>query len=407
MVTADGPGRRRKAGTRLWWRVHQWAGLQASLFLTFVFLTGTLAVFSHEIDWALRPAMWVNPSEVSPPASWGDVAAAVAAHDPQAEVISLNAPLHPAAAIDALIRSEGEAPRHVYVHPGTAEILGEGDWAGVQRFLRNTHRHLMIDVKYGVSIVSVSALLLLVSLVTSFAVYKQWWHGFFRWPRGRTLRALIGDVHRFIGLWSIWFIAVFILTGLWYLVEVWGGNAPIPPRPERAAASALPAPTTQGAALDRGLALARDALPGFRVASIIAPDPDFPVFAVQGHTGRAILVRPRVDAVWIDAATGDLIGGIDPRTLTLHQRISEAADPLHFGTFGGYWTKTIWFLFGAALTAMAATGVVIHALRIARSETGKPGKARVLGAAWRAMGRTRWIALALCLLPLLLAPFVL
>ncbi len=387
--------------------MHQWAGLQASLFLTFVFLTGTLAVFSHEIDWALRPAMWVDPSTVSPPARWGDVAAAVAAHDPQAEVISLNAPIHAAAAIDALIKSEGEMPRHVYVHPGTAEVLGEGDWAGLQRFLRNTHRHLMIDVKYGVSIVSVAAMLLLVSLVTSFAVYKHWWRGFFRWPRGRTLRALIGDVHRFIGLWSIWFIAVFIVTGLWYLVEVWGGDAPIPPRPEPAVASVLPAPATQGAALDRGLALTQAALPGFRVASILAPDPDFPAFAVQGYTGRAMLVRPRVDAVWIDARTGNLIGGIDPRTLSLHQRISEAADPLHFGTFGGYWTKTVWFLFGAALTAMAVTGVVIYALRIARSETGKPGRAGVLAAGWRGMGRARWIALALCLLPLVLAPFVL
>lgn len=246
MVTVAAAAGRRKKGARLWWQVHQWAGLQASLFLAFVFLTGTLAVFSYEIDWLLRPVMWVNPSEVVRPVSWGTVSAAVSAHDPQAEVLSLNSPLHPAAAIDALIQSEGEKPRHVYVHPGTGEVLGEGAWAGVQRFLRNTHRHLMIDVTYGVSIVSLASLLLLVSLVTSFIVYKNWWRGFFRWPRGRTLRALVGDLHRFVGIWSIWFISIFIVTGPWYLVEVWGGDAPIPARPGLGTAAPLPPPRLTG-----------------------------------------------------------------------------------------------------------------------------------------------------------------
>jgi uncharacterized iron-regulated membrane protein len=407
MVTVAAAAGRRKKGSRLWWQVHQWAGLQASLFLAFVFLTGTLAVFSYEIDWLLRPVMWVNPSEVVLPASWGDVAAAVAAHDPEAEVLSLSVPLHPAAAIDALIQSDGEKPRHVYVHPGTGAVLGEGDWAGVQRFMRNTHRHLMIDVTYGVSVVSLAAILLLVSLVTSFAVYKNWWRGFFRWPRGRTLRALVGDLHRFVGIWSIWFISIFIVTGLWYLVEVWGGDAPIPARPGLETAAPLPPPQSAAAALDRGIALIEARQPGFRIASILAPRDEFPAFTVQGESGRAILIRPRVDAFWIDARTGEILGEIDPRRLSAHQRISEAADPLHFGTFGGYWTKTIWFLFGAGLTAMAVTGVMIYALRIARGREGAPSAGEYLRLAWRSMGRARWIALGLCLLPCVLALFVL
>ncbi|MFN7164813.1 MAG: PepSY-associated TM helix domain-containing protein, partial [Hyphomonas sp.] len=327
--------------------------------------------------------------------------------DPQAEIIGLYAQIHPAAAIDVVARTNSKLPHHVYVHPGTAEILGEGSWAGVQRFLRNTHRHLMLPVTYGVTIVSLAAMLLLVSLVTSFAVYKNWWRGFFRWPRGRTLRAVIGDAHRFIGLWSIWFIALFIVTGLWYLVEVWGGNAPISPRPEIAAIDSLPEAAAMAAALDAGLADIQRDYPGYRVESVSWPSPKFPAFMVHGQSGRAILVRPRVDAFWIDARTGETIGAIDPRALSAHQRISEGADPLHFGTFGGYWTKAIWFLFGAALTAMAVTGVVIYALRIGRGQGAGAPAGGAGRRAWRGMGRARWAALALCLLPLVLAPFVL
>ena len=50
--------------------------------------------------------------------------------------------------------------------------------------------------------------------------------------------------------------------------------------------------------------------------------------------------------------------------LDWHSRISEAADPLHFGTFGGSLTRFIWALFGALLTLLAVTGVYLHGLRL-------------------------------------------
>ncbi|KCZ57040.1 hypothetical protein HY29_07800 [Hyphomonas beringensis] len=400
--------RRKKPKARLWWKIHQWAGLQISLFLSFVFLTGTLAVFSYEFDWLSRPAMWVNPGEVSQPVSWGTVSAAVMAFDPEADIVSINSPINKAAAIDVVVRSPGEAtPHHVYVHPGTGEVTGTGGWLGFQRFLRNTHRHLMLPVKWGVSIVAMAAVLLLVSLVTSFVVYKNWWRGFLRWPKGRTLRALVGDVHRLAGLWSMWFILLLICTGFWYLIEVWGGGAPLPDRPQVQNAGSMSNTDDVAAVLDKGIQAAQRDMPEFQVKAIIWPRKKYTAFMVQGHTGRAILVRPRVDSVWVDTGTGSVLGGIDPRSLTLHQRISEAADPLHFGTFGGYWTKTIWFVFGLALTGLSLTGVAIYSLRIAKSERATPGWRRGIRDGWRAMGKTRWVALGLCILPFVLAPILL
>ncbi|WP_082132339.1 PepSY-associated TM helix domain-containing protein [Luteimonas sp. FCS-9] len=47
------------------------------------------------------------------------------------------------------------------------------------------------------------------------------------------------------------------------------------------------------------------------------------------------------------------------------KRIAELADPLHFGTFGGWPVRWLWCAFGAMLTALCATGVYLYGLRAA------------------------------------------
>lgn len=398
-----------KPARSIWWRLHHWAGLQVSLFLAFVCLTGTLAVFSYELDWLARPAMWTAPVAAENQASWGDVLNIARHAAPDAVGMNIYRPLHPLSTYDAVARANGENT-HYYIHPGTAELTGTGDWIGFQRFLRNTHRHLMLPVPIGVSIVSLAAILLGVTLVTSFWVYKRWWRGFLRWPKGRTMRALIGDIHRLTGLWSIWFVALICLTGYFYLAEQWGFDAPAanaaPATLESSIApdKSLPSP---GQALDTGLNQLSQVQPGYQVSLVrwTAAQPD--VIEVHGEAGRALLVRPRANAVWIHARTGALLGEADARTLSAHQRIAEMADPLHFGTFGGYWTKTLWIVFGAMLTGLSATGAVIYVLRIAKTEREEPGWISGFYRLWNKMGRARWLAAALIVLPFGLAPFVL
>jgi len=46
------------------------------------------------------------------------------------------------------------------------------------------------------------------------------------------------------------------------------------------------------------------------------------------------------------------------------QRISEMADPLHFGTFGGFWTKILYFVFGVILSGLSLSGVYVFSARI-------------------------------------------
>ena len=57
---------------------------------------------------------------------------------------------------------------------------------------------------------------------------------------------------------------------------------------------------------------------------------------------------PRKGAAFVAVRRdGAVLLRTDATDLSAHQRISEAADPLHFGTWGGLASKLVWFVFGA------------------------------------------------------------
>jgi uncharacterized iron-regulated membrane protein len=90
--------------------------------------------------------------------------------------------------------------------------------------------------------------------------------------------------------------------------------------------------------------------------------------------------------------------------MNLHQRIGEMADPLHFGYFGGYWTKVPWFLFGLLMTGLSVSGAAIYSLRIARERERPIRLARSAAGMWRGMGRWRWLSVLLIAIGFALLP---
>lgn len=383
--------------SRIWWHVHQWVGFKLSLFMAFVCLTGSIAVLSHEIDWLLNPSLRVAPSTVSHSPDlrgepdWNRVALAAANYPHVARIQYVSKPTAGAFAVRVMVAWDDGRLGYLHIHPTTGEVQGVGQWVDAARIFRNMHRHLNLPVKYGVPIVGSMGVLLLISLMTSFIVYKKWWRGFLRAPRGRDARTWWGDFHRLAGVWSLWFVALIAATGIWYLVEQLGARAPVPKPPEVAVLpGGLPA---AGARFAASLASVRAAAPDLAIETISFPGEKSGAFVFGGQRS-AWLVRPSANTVWAEADGGRAVASHDAVDLTVHQRISEMADPLHFGTFGGYWTKIPWFLFGLLLTALSVSGVAVYTLRIGR-ELKLPSLLRADAArAWRGMGKWRWLAAA-------------
>lgn len=394
------PATKRKT-SRIWWTVHQWVGLKLSLYMAFIMFTGTMAVFSNEIDWMLQPSLRVAPASAKGPVAWAGIADNASRHPGVAEVWSMEAPVASAFAVKVTVRGEGGNLYYLHAHPVTGVIQGEGPWVGAQRVLRNMHRHLNLPTKIGVPIVAFLGVLLLISLVTSLVVYKKWWRGFTKPLRKRDARAWWGDFHRLSGVWSLWFVTLIALTSVWYFVESLGLDAPPPPRVK------LEAPVQPGAqGYEPAFAAAQAAYPGLNVRRVLLPGEESAVLQLHGDY-KAVLVRPRANAVWVDPATTEVLLTTDGRDMNLHQRVGEMADPLHFGDFGGYWTKVPWFLFGPLLTGLCLSGAAIYSLRIARERGGEARLAQAFAGMWRDLPRWRWlsvvlIAIGFALLPVLI-----
>jgi uncharacterized iron-regulated membrane protein len=345
---------------RVYFDLHSWAGLKVSLFMFFIAFTGTLAVFAHDIDWLLNPDLRVEMADTR--ASHGALLDAARQRYPDWKLFYLSEPIEPWFAAELIAYTPEDERRRIYIDPYRAEVTGDAQWFNAHRFLRETHRNLMLPTRIGVPLVSLLAIPLLISAITSLWIYKRWWRGFLKQPRRGRKRRFWGDVHRLIGVWSLAFIFIIALTSVWYLVESLGGYAPPAAQMPRGDPEAPP-PRITGAELDEMIALAGRDYPELEIKRIMFPLNAAQPIALLGQTD-ALLVRPRANAIAFDPASGLEVHRHYAGDLSIHQRISEAADPLHFGTFGGLGTRILWFVFGLGMSALSLTGVYLYGLRL-------------------------------------------
>jgi uncharacterized iron-regulated membrane protein len=391
-----------------WFSIHSWVGVKLSILLCFIVATGTLAVISHEIDWLTNPAKRVAPSSVSD-MNWEAVYAQALTETakltpPVSNIESIQAPIHPWFSAQVIYRDNNNQRHRLFFHPTTGEYLGGGRWLNWQRFFRVTHRHLMLPLTLGITIVSAFSIAILAILISSLYIYRRWWKGFLRKPRWRHKQTRWGDLHRLVGVWSLWFLIVIGITGSWYLAERWGAAAPSSDKGYAMTQSAMGEPVmpTQ-AAFNTMLQKTQAQFQALTIQEVRLPNKAGGVVAFQGQAS-AILVRSRANTVQFDPVSAETVFKQDGNDLTIHLRISEAADPLHFGVWGEVQgntgklaSKILYFLFGIFLTGLCITGTYMYGLRVGRKVGSIPSKntprANTPFGIWRvALKKMGWVA---------------
>jgi len=366
----------KKSRSKLWFLVHSWLALPIWFFVLIVCVTGTLAVVSQEIVWLANPQMRASaPSDDAPRLSYDQILAEIKKAEPQTVVQSINRPDESHFALDVDVSYPDGRSLTVYVNPYTGVIQGTAPTFNFKAFTRALHGWWLVPFTNGYSwgwyLVSFLGLPMLASLVTGLVVYKRFWKGFFR-PTLRFnhgARIFWGDFHRLSGIWSIWFIAVISITGIWFLIRailadynISISSEPIVPVIARdqvpLSVDGSPAPMI---GLEQAIGTATGKISGFDISFVSLPGNAYSHLVVGGRGWYPLMYQTaNINPYTGSLDTAYLLGDRNPLEF-----VTESMRPLHTGDFGGIWIKLIWFFFGLLLSMMVLSGLLIWTKRTA------------------------------------------
>jgi uncharacterized iron-regulated membrane protein len=366
-----------KLSNRFWFQLHGWFSLPIWIIFCFVCLTGTIAVVSHELTWLANPdARASNPNNLETQSS--------------AELISIVQNAHPTAKITtlmtfepylvhAVIFTDKDKPQAIaYINQYTGDIQAINQGITFTGFMRGLHSWLLFpwenNYSIGYYLVCAMAIVMLGALITGLIIYKNFWRAFtqpkLRLKQGK--KTLLADLHRLAGVWSIWFLLLMSVTGLWYLCQaiLWHAHVDIEPHSPMLSEKHLPLSAmeipTPNFSLAHAFSVAEQKFPDFKGSYIMLPEHKRDTYKLFG-SGDFIFYDQYSYGVIVNPWTGVVESVRQPADMTVLQTLSHIADPLHYGTIGGVWTKIIWFLFGTLLTGMSITGFLMWGGRTVRA----------------------------------------
>src|SRR5690606_1603046 len=240
-----------KLSNRFWFQLHGWFSLPIWLIFCFVCLTGTIAVFSHELTWLTNPASRAANPDNLPAKPAAELVATVQQAYPTADV-SMVMSFEPYL-VNAVAFTDHDKPYALaYVNQYTGNIQQINQGITFIGFMRSLHGWLLFpwpgSYSVGYYLVSAMELVMLGALVTGLIIYKNFWRSFtqpkIRFNQGR--KTMLTDLLRLAGVWSIWFLIVMSATGLWYLIQavMWHADIDIEAHAPLVAAEQVPAAQT-------------------------------------------------------------------------------------------------------------------------------------------------------------------
>ena len=367
---ASGGGARLK---RAAWFVHRVLGLGLGGLIVVSSLTGGLLVMHDNVERSVEPGRHVLPSDstlasVQPRPPVASLVRAVANEAPAGYRPLRLVLAHAAGDTEQLlfVAPDGRTRWTAIVNPATGDLIWRGpDQALFTPWLLGLHMHLRLG-GWGYVVTGVGGAALFLLGATGLYVYRQRFRGSWRRPMrlDRGWGVALGDLHRWVGVATIYFSLVLGVTGLIYTIRIAPGQI--------AAPKPLPAPfdLARLASVEPALAFARERFPGAELLRITFPN--------SATAPLTVLVLHRDAPVWrkfsridFEPATGAVRTVRDARTATPGEKFAAILAPLHFGFYGSPLVKWLYVVGGFSPAILAVSGMAIGVLRRRRASIAK------------------------------------
>lgn len=344
---------------RIFLSVHTWVGLVSGMLLFIAFYAGAISVFVHELQGWERPTAPV-------PARADGIAQAQAlldgllrAHPDSAHGITLVLPGEHGPAPSAYWYDEANGTSRKFLSAadgGVAEVPARG---GFVEFIYDLHFTAGLPRVFGAYLFGVVCILYGLALVSGVVIYAPtFFKDLFALRVGRNLKRLWQDAHNVIGVLSLPFHVIFAWSGAVLtigfvmlapfqflvfenrLMTVLEQDFDVAPHVEPAG---IAKPMLPVAELVRRAELA---LPGLATESLFYHDAGD---ANAQVTAYGELPQRRLNGfggVALNGATGEVINALGPKDFPPGMAMLRGLQALHYGNFGGFAVKWLYFLLG-------------------------------------------------------------
>jgi uncharacterized iron-regulated membrane protein len=331
---------------------HHWTGLVAGLFLLLMSITGSILVFTDEMEHTADQPLkeFSNPSGSY---SYDSSFAMIKQKFPGYEVRLYDRPGKNEALVYEL-RGRSDSKK-VFVNPTRPEIIKTIDGeTQLHRKLLLFHYTFFVGTT-GKIFVVVIGILFLLSVITGFIIFhKAIWKTIrfktvFRY-RGKA--AFYSSLHCNIGVWTLIFNLLIITSGLALSITI----------AKNAIKTSDSKPSTSHQvdfSLDSVVERVTRSNPEFEIHLVRIP--------VYGNTVRISGRYKNDPAIYGDYASYYLINGLSKKTekkqvmsdLPLTEKLLLMAAPLHFGNYGGIFLKILYCFLGIMPAILSITGFLI------------------------------------------------
>ena len=350
-------------------QIHLWTGVAIGLYLVVVCVTGSALVFRIYMQRATFPHLFT--AAAGEPADAATVLERLKEAFPNDRVSGIDAPTSARPTTLAYV-VRGETFLTILVEPTTGRVLGELPERSIVRTVQELHFDLL-GGRTGRIINGAGAVLLLLLCATGLVI---WWPGIATWTRGFTIdfrrswRRVNWELHSAVGIWTVALIAMWAVTGVYFVWPSQFRNAVNAISPLTVATT--PTSNAAGATGTRPtwrelVATAQQRVPGQYIQRVVTPSSETGAFLVMFSPVRPAPVgREQLTPVYLDQYTGAVLKESPRAARSAGDIVMDWVAPLHVGSFGGTTIRVAWLILGLAPALLFITGFIMWWSRVVR-----------------------------------------
>src|SRR5450755_4581289 len=358
---------------RLNFQIHLWVGIILGLYMIVMGVTGSVLVFSVELETLCGTKPWHSMKASEPFAHIATVVRNLRTAYPRFHIISVMAPVEEDPTFEA--RLQGRTRIKVALDPTTGKVLGEfPKSAGWLSAVQQLHVSLFVS-RNGRILNGIGAAFLLLLCVTGLV---NWWPGVRNWRRSLKVnfrgrwRRINYDLHSATGFWTLAMLSLWAVSGIYFAWprQVFGlvnRISPIvtakPPNVTVRPLSVVEEPDLDGL-VERAYALDT----GTKFRGVLFPSGRYAPLEVLMLRGKG-LGREYEDTLYFDPYSGEHLAtwqyGVNK---SLGDWFIWSQVPLHFGVYWGLGVKIVWAVLGLAIPLLAVTGLLMYWNRTLRKK---------------------------------------